>query len=168
MSGLTMPFSVLNQWTTSLNRSVPAADPAVRASAAIGLIAIGMFHALEIQGQLSGAVWLTAGFSLLAVVAPVTGLWLLARPTWGAWQFGGLTSAAALGGYILTRSIPVPGDTGDRGNWLEPLGLAAIIAEGVVIVLAAFIFVSAYRIEQANRTTASTASASVTVRLGDS
>jgi hypothetical protein len=145
MSGLNTPFPVLAQWTTSLNRSAPPADPAVRASAAIGLISIGIIHALEIQGQLSGAVWLAVGFSLLAVVAPIVGLWLLARPSLGAWQFGGLTSAAALGGYILTRSIPVPGDSGDVGNWLEPLGLAAIIAEGVVLILAASILASAHR-----------------------
>jgi hypothetical protein len=145
MSGLTAPFPALAQWTTSLTRSVPAADPAVRASAAMGLITVGIIHALEIQGQLSGAVWLAVGFSLLAVVAPASGLWLLARPSLGAWQFGGLASAAALGGYILTRSVPVPGDTGDVGNWLEPLGLAAILAEGVVVILAASVLAPAYR-----------------------
>ena len=145
MSGPNMTFPILTQWTTNLNRAVPSADPAVRASAAIGLIAVGVFHALEIQGQLSGAVWLTAGFCLLTVVAPAAGLWLLAHPSLGAWQFGALASAAALGGYILTRSIPVPGDTGDVGNWLEPLGLAAILTEGVVIILAASVLNSAHR-----------------------
>jgi hypothetical protein len=140
-----MPFPVLAQRTTSLNRSALRADPAVRASAAIGLISIGIIHALEIQGQLSGAVWLAVGFSMLAVVAPIVGLWLLTRPSLGAWLVSGLTSAAALAGYILTRSIPVPGDTADVGNWLEPLGLAAIIAEGVVVILAASILASAYR-----------------------
>ena len=47
-----------------------SADPGVRATAVIGLVAVGIIHALEIQGQLSGAVWLTAGFCLLAVAAP--------------------------------------------------------------------------------------------------
>jgi hypothetical protein len=138
------PFSVLAQRTLTLYRSAPQADPAVRASAAIGLITVGIIHALEIQGQLSGAAWLTAGFCLLAVVTPAVGLWLLTRPSLGAWQFGGIISVAALGGYILTRSVPVPGDTGDVGNWLEPLGLAAILTEGVVITLAVSVLVEAY------------------------
>jgi hypothetical protein len=30
----------------------------------------------------------------------------------------------------------VPGDLGDRGNWLEPLGLAALIIEWIVVILA--------------------------------
>ncbi len=112
-----------------------AADPAVRAVGAIGLIAVGIIHALEIQGTLSGAPWLTAGFSLLAVVAPVAGLWLLARPAPLAWQFGGLLCLFTAAGYVLTRSAPVPFDRGDVGNWLEPLGVAALITEAIVVIL---------------------------------
>ena len=55
-------------------------DAAARAVTAIGLMTVGIIHALEIPGQLSGAAWLTAGFCLIAVTAPACGLWLLARP----------------------------------------------------------------------------------------
>ena len=122
-----------------------ANDSAVRAVAAIGLITVGIIHALEIQGQLSGAVWLTVGFCLLAVVAPIAGLWLLARPTMLAWQFGGLLCLFAAAGYILTRSVPVPGDPADVGNWLEPLGVAALITESIVVILAALALFSQSR-----------------------
>jgi hypothetical protein len=114
----------------------------VRASAAIGLITVGIIHVLEIQGQLSGAAWLTAGFVLLAACAPVAGLWLLARPSSAAWGFSGLVCFLAAAGYILTRSVPVPGDTGDRGNWLEPLGVAALFTEGIVTILAVLVLAS--------------------------
>lgn len=127
-----------------------ADDPAVRAVTAIGLIGVGLIHALEIPGQLTGAAWLTTGFIGLAVAGPAAGLWLLARPTPLAWEFGGLLCAAAAAGYVLTRSVAVPGDTGDRGNWLEPLGVSALITEGLVMILAALVLVSIYR---ANRTT---------------
>jgi hypothetical protein len=40
-------------------------------------------------------------------------------------------------GYVLTRSVGLPGDRGDLGNWLEPLGVTALISEAVVVVLAA-------------------------------
>jgi len=117
-------------------------DPAVRASAAIGLITVGIIHVLEIQGQLSGAAWLTAGFALLAACAPVAGLWLLARPSSAAWGFSGLVCFLAAAGYILTRSVPVPGDTGDRGDWLDPLGVAALFTEGIVTILAVLVLAS--------------------------
>ena len=117
-------------------------DPAVRASAAIGLVTVGIIHVLELQGQLSGAAWLTAGFALLAACAPVAGLWLLARPSSAAWGFSGLVCFLAAAGYILTRSVPVPGDTADRGNWLEPLGVAALFTEGIVAILAVLVLAS--------------------------
>jgi hypothetical protein len=141
MPGLTLP-RVPAPLTAELHRPALPLDPAVRASAAIGLITVGIIHVLEIQGQLSGAAWLTAGFVLLAASAPVAGLWLLARPSSAAWGFSGLVCLLAAAGYILTRSVPVPGDTGDRGNWLEPLGVAALFTEVIVTILAVLVLAS--------------------------
>ena len=121
------------------------ADPATRAVGAVGLIAVGIIHALEIPGQLSGALWLTAGFCLLAVVAPIAGLWLVLRPTLLAWQFGGLLCLLTLAGYGLTRGVGLPGDPADVGNWLEPLGVAALITEAVVVILAGLALVGQIR-----------------------
>jgi hypothetical protein len=112
------------------------ADPAIRAVTATGLITVGVIHTLEIQGQLSGAVWLTICFAALAAVAPLAGIWLLIRPAGASWAFAGLVGLSAALGYILTRSVAMPGDPGDRGNWLEPLGLAALIIECIVVILA--------------------------------
>jgi hypothetical protein len=142
MPGLVSLPRIPAQWTAELHRPALPADPAVRAAGAIGLITVGLIHVLEIQGQLSGAAWLTVGFVLLAASAPAAGLWLLARPSSVAWQASGLVCLLAAGGYILTRSIAVPGDTGDRGNWLEPLGVAALFTEGIVAILAVLVLAS--------------------------
>jgi hypothetical protein len=141
MSGRLMP-PAFNELTADLHRPALPVDPAVRASAAVGLIAVGVIHVLEIQGQLSGAAWLTAGFVLLGVIAPIVGLWLLARPSRAAWQVSALVCLSAFAGYVLTRSVPVPGDTGDVGNWLEPLGVAALMTEGTVTILAVIVLAS--------------------------
>jgi hypothetical protein len=145
MPGISTALLSLTQRTVDLDRPSLPADPAVRAAAAIGLIAVGIIHTLEIQGQLSGAAWLTAGFFALAVAAPVAGLWLLIRPSLAAWQFSGLACLLAAVGYVLTRSLAVPGDANDRGNWLEPLGVTALFTEAVVAILAAFVVATAYR-----------------------
>jgi hypothetical protein len=133
------PFSEL---ITDLHRPALPADPAVRAAAAIGLMSVGVIHVLQIQGQLSGAAWLTAGFVLLGVIAPIAGLWLLARPSPAAWQVGALVCVSAFAGYVLTRTVPVPGDTGDVGNWLEPLGVVALMTEAIVTSLAVLVLAS--------------------------
>lgn len=142
MPDLIPPRWMPAQLTAGLQRPALPLDPAVRAVAAIGLIAVGLIHVLEIQGQLSGATWLTTGFVLLAACAPVAGLWLLARPSSVAWGFSGLVCLLAAGGYILTRSVPIPGDLDDRGNWLEPLGVAALFTEGIVTILAILVLAS--------------------------
>jgi hypothetical protein len=131
----TPPRTATAQFTTAY-QPLPDRDPAIRAVTAMGLIAVGIIHALQIPGQLSGAAWLSAGFWMLAVVAPLAGLWLLARPSPLGWTFGGLVCLLAGVGYILTRSVGLPGDPGDVGNWLEPMGIAALITEGVVVILA--------------------------------
>lgn len=111
------------------------ADPALRAVTATGLITMGVIHAVEIQGELGGAVWLTVGFILLAAAGPLAGVWLLVRPTMPAWAFAGLVCLLAALGYMATRSFGVPGDHDDVGNWLEPLGLVALITEWLVVIL---------------------------------
>ncbi len=111
-------------------------DEAMRAVAVIGLMAVGIIHALEIQGQLSGAVWLAVSFCLLAVTAPVCGLWLLARPGRLPWVAGGLICLSTAIGYVLTRSTGMPGDSRDVGNWLEPLGITSLIIEAIVVIVA--------------------------------
>jgi hypothetical protein len=152
MPGAISPWEITGTVDASTTRSPTLADdPAVRAVTVIGLIAVGIVHALEIPGQVSGAVWLTIGFCLLAVIAPAAGLWLLLRPSLLAWEFAGLVCGLAAAGYILTRSVPVPGDAGDAGNWLEPMGVASLITEGVVVIIAAAILAGIYRASHASR-----------------
>jgi hypothetical protein len=109
---------------------------AITAVAAIGLITVGVIHALEIQDALTGPVWLTIGFCALTIAGPLSALWLLIRPGREAWLAAGLICLSAFLGYVVTRSVATPGDAGDVGNWLEPLGLAALIVEGLVVILA--------------------------------
>ena len=154
MPGAISPWEItdiVDASTTTSRLTALAEDPAVRAVTVIGLIAVGIVHALEIPGQVSGTVWLTIGFCLLAVIAPAAGLWLLIRPSLLTWEAAGMVCALAAAGYVLTRSVPVPGDAGDVGNWLEPLGMASLITEAVVVILAAFILAGIYRTSHASR-----------------
>src|SRR5215470_13412750 len=152
MPGAISPWELKVPRDAIITRSPALADdPAVRAVTVIGLIAVGIIHSLGIPGQVSGTVWLTIGFCLLAVVAPGAGLWVLLRPSLLAWEFTGVVCALAAAGYVLTRSVPVPGDAGDVGNWMEPLGATSLIIEGVVVVIVALILAGICRISSASR-----------------
>ena len=40
-------------------------------------------------------------------------------------------------GYVLTRGPGLPDATDDRGNWGEPLGVASLVVEAILILLVA-------------------------------
>ncbi len=46
-----------------------------------------------------------------------------------------MVAAGAFAAYALTRTVGLPQDTGDIGNWGEPLGVVSLIAEGGFVLL---------------------------------
>jgi hypothetical protein len=38
-------------------------------------------------------------------------------------------------GFILTRTTGLPHDSGDKGNWNDPLGITALVVEGTLILV---------------------------------
>ena len=47
---------------------------------------------------------------------------------------------ATLAGYAATRTVGLPLANGDIGNWLEPIGLASIFIEALVVAIAVYAF----------------------------
>ncbi|MGH3783531.1 MAG: hypothetical protein ACRDRO_23650 [Pseudonocardiaceae bacterium] len=72
---------------------------------------------------------LTAACLALAVAA-------LIRDTAVVYGLAVLTCGLAIIGYIATRLVAFPQLADDVGNWLEPLGIVAILAEVVVVIAA--------------------------------
>ena len=50
-----------------------------------------------------------------------------------------------MAGYIVNRTVGLPGATGDIGNWTEPLGLASLVVEGLVAICGVGGFLAARR-----------------------
>jgi len=64
---------------------------------------------------------------------------MIARSHRLVWAAAGGLAAAAMGGYVLTRTVGgFLGDHSDVGNWRCPLGLAALSVETMLILLAAW------------------------------
>ncbi len=51
------------------------------------------------------------------------------------WAGPAVLAAGPLAGYLLTRIVGLPGDSGDIGNWLDSLGLASMFVEAAVLSL---------------------------------
>ena len=104
-----------------------------RAGAVVGLASIGLIHLLDIPGKFTDAPymgWLYVGLIVGSVgVAAV----LIERHDRRAWAAAAAVAVAPLVGYVLTRTVGLPQARDDIGNWAEPLGLASLFVEGLVL-----------------------------------
>ncbi len=109
-----------------------------RAAAVVALSGIALIHLLELQTKLHEVPYLGFGYLLLIIGCVVAGALLVHRNSQLGWRIAGLSSLGALVGYSLTRTTGLPLSHDDIGNWLEPMGLASLFIEGVVVMLAAY------------------------------
>jgi hypothetical protein len=58
------------------------------------------------------------------------------RTRMAGWLLAVGVAAGPIIGYVLTRGPGLPDAMDDRGNWGEPLGVASLVVEGVLLVLA--------------------------------
>jgi hypothetical protein len=122
-----------------LGHSPPAqgADVIARAMGALTLIALAVIHVVDLPGTLGPDRLVGIGyFGIIAAALGVGGV-MIARSHWLVWAAAGAVAVSAMGGYVLTRSLPggFLGDHGDVGNWRCPLGIAALSVETLIILL---------------------------------
>jgi MFS family permease len=116
-----------------------ATDVISRAVGAVALATLALIHVVDLPGTLGPLPLVGAGYLGIIASAVVVGGMMIARSHRLVWAAAGGLAAAAMGGYVLTRTIGgFLGDHSDVGNWRCPLGLAALSVETVLILLAAW------------------------------
>ena len=125
------------------SRTVTAPDAAVRLVGALLALGVSAVHVADQGGvtALNSPAWMGWGFRLLEVGGVLTALVLLLSPlvppalAWGGWAAGALLGAGPFAGYLLTRSVGLPGDPGDVGNWGYWVGTVSLFIEAALVVL---------------------------------
>jgi uncharacterized integral membrane protein len=115
-------------------RRVVTEEPFLRPAGFVGLLGVAMIHFVDLpktwkEKPLIGALFLAL------VIGCVLAAGVLVRNPRRGWQAAGVLSALALGGYAVSRTWGLPTSSSDIGNWTEPLGLAAIFVEGVIVAM---------------------------------
>jgi hypothetical protein len=102
-------------------------------------LAIAVIH-LQDQGGLLGSqspIWLKYGYYMVEISSTISAALIIRGKAFG-WVLGLMSSIGPMTGYILSRSVGLPGDPGDVGNWGYLLGTVSLTVEGSLIVLAGF------------------------------
>jgi hypothetical protein len=107
----------------------------LRIIAVVAIVATGLIH-LATAGDSFGE----ATYKGLLFVANGAGALVAAvgvyrdRADWG-WLLGALVAGGAFLGYVLSRTVGLPGLPAEPDAWFEPLGVASLVAEAVFLIV---------------------------------
>ena len=114
--------------------SIPV-ETLLRPAAIVGLLAIALIHFLDFFSTIQSDAYVGVLYLVLIAGCLAAAGGLLGRQPWRAWMLTGAVAAAPFLGYVVSRSVGLPGATDDIGNWTQPLGLAALFVEFLVMAI---------------------------------
>lgn len=117
------------------DRAAPITESTARLIGAGAILGIGVIHILDAASTYQSTRWIFWAYMALIVAAiPVT-LFLLHSPSALGWAAAAGLAAGPLVAYLWSRSIGLPGDAPDIGNWLCTLGMVALFVETSLLTL---------------------------------
>ncbi|HET7386252.1 MAG TPA: hypothetical protein VFJ19_06245 [Nocardioidaceae bacterium] len=120
----------------SAPRSMRPLRSAWRWPAIITILVAGAVHIPVTPMHLEEAPYIGWLFIVLTVACFVLAVGLAAFDTGAIWLASGVATALAVIAYVLSRTVGLPQIGDDVGNWLEPLGVAAIVTEALTAAIA--------------------------------
>jgi hypothetical protein len=128
--------SIPNQTRSITLAAAPQAM--VRVVGALLALAVAAVHVADQGGitALNSPGWLGWAFRLIEAGGVLTAVVLLLPWSgWLGWAAGVLLGLGPFTGYIASRSVGLPGDHGDVGNWGDWLGTASLVVEAALVIL---------------------------------
>lgn len=113
----------------------PARSP-LRWPAAAAALVIAAAHIPVTAAHLTEAPYIGWAFVALEISVVVLAVVLVVHDAPLAWWTGTVVPTLAIAAYVLTRSVALPQIADDVGNWTEPLGIVAVTAEALLLVMA--------------------------------
>jgi hypothetical protein len=146
-----MTEKTATRWVQPDGATIRLAAPpelAIRLAGALLALAVAGVHVAD-QGGITAFTspgWLGWAYRVIEVGGVLTALLLLwPRSGWLGWAAGALLGIGPFLGYLTSRSIGVPGDRADVGNWGYWVGTESLIVEAALVVLCAAMLLPAVR-----------------------
>ena len=93
--------------------------------------------------------YVQTGYTMIEILGCLTAAALLVRRDWWLWLAAFGVAAGPLMGFLVSRSVGLPHYTDDIGNWTEPIGVASVLIEMSVMLIAGRFLLGAWRKQQA-------------------
>jgi hypothetical protein len=107
----------------------------LRVVAVVGLLGIALIHLLDLPGKIAETPYLGWAFIALIIASLALAAVLATRDDRAALLAAGGLATAVIIGYVINRTVGMPGAMDDIGNWGEPLGVASLFVEGTVVLV---------------------------------
>lgn len=128
-------------------------DITVRTVGAMLALAVVAVHIADQGGvtAITSPTWVGWGYRIIEVGGVLTALILLLprpprlAPAWAGWAAGVLLGAGPFAAYILSRTVGVPGDPHDVGNWGYWVGTVSLFVEAALVVLSVAMLPALYQ-----------------------
>ena len=111
-------------------------EGATRATVAVGLCGLAAIHAVDAVGKWSETRYMFWMFIAASLAALATAAWTIFTGSRTALLASAGVAGSVLLGYVINRTVGMPGATDDIGNWTEPLGLTSMVVEAVTAAVA--------------------------------
>jgi hypothetical protein len=101
--------------------------------AVVAIVATGLIHLMTARDSFGEATYKGVLFVANGVGALVAAVGVYRDRDWG-WLLGALVAGGAFLGYVLSRTVGLPGLPAEPDAWFEPLGVASLMAEAVFLM----------------------------------
>lgn len=115
----------------------PITESTARLLGAAAILGIGLIHILDAASTYHSTRWIFWAYLALIVAAVPLALFLLHSRSPLGWAAAASLAAGPLVAYVWSRSVGLPGDAPDVGNWLCTLGMVALFVESSLLMLSA-------------------------------
>ena len=116
-------------------RSVARAD-LLRLVASVGLAVTAAVHVPVAADHVGAARYLLLSFDALVVASAGLAALLAVRPSRSAAAAALALALIAIAAYVASRTVGLPLEDDDVGDWANTLGLVALVAELAVVISA--------------------------------
>jgi len=108
-----------------------------RALVGAGLFGIAAVHLADLPGKMEEVPYLGWAYVGLIIASLVLAELVTTRADRRLMAASAGLSAAVLVGFVINRTIGMPGAMDDIGNWTEPLGMVSLLIEAAVVWIGA-------------------------------